>query len=203
MDICVFGGAFDPIHSGHINIAKQSLEIFNFDKLIFMVSKEPPHKENHKADFYHRYNMVNIALNSINNDKFIATDIENTMSEKSYTYNSLIELKKQYRNSNFYFLTGTDIFSTITEWYNWEKLLDITNFIIGYRPGVSFDSMMEKLPDIVKNKIKMKDRVLLFNFKNKIEISSSEIRSNVLLYKDFLDKNVYEYIINNNLYKEV
>lgn len=203
MDICVFGGAFDPIHSGHINIAKQSLEIFNFDKLIFMVSKEPPHKENHKADFYHRYNMVNIALDSINNDKFIATDIENTMSEKSYTYNSLIELKKQYRDSNFYFLTGTDIFSTITEWYNWEKLLDITNFIIGYRPGVSFDSMMEKLPDIVKNKIKMKDRVLLFNFKNKIEISSSEIRSNVLLYKDFLDKNVYEYIINNNLYKEV
>lgn len=203
MNICVFGGAFDPIHSGHINIAKQSLNHFNFDKLIFMVSKEPPHKENHKADFFHRYNMVKIALKSINNDKFIVSDIENNMTEKSYTYNSLLELKKVYKESNLYFLTGTDIFSTITEWYNWEKLIDITNFIIGYRPGVSFESMMKNLPDIIQNKIKTKDRILLFNLEDKIEISSSEIRSNVLLYKDFLDKNVFDYIINNNLYKGV
>lgn len=203
MNICVFGGAFDPIHSGHINIAKQSLNHFNFDKLIFMVSKEPPHKENHKADFFHRYNMVKIALNSINNEKFIVSDIENNMTEKSYTYNSLVELKKVYKESNLYFLTGTDIFSTITEWYNWEKLIDITNFIIGYRPGVSFESMMKNLPDIIQNRIKTKDRILLFNLEDKIEISSSEIRSNVLLYKDFLDKNVFDYIINNNLYKGV
>lgn len=203
MNICVFGGAFDPIHSGHINIAKQSLNYFNFDKLIFMVSKEPPHKENHKADFFHRYNMVKIALKSINNDKFIVSDIENNMTEKSYTYNSLLELKKIYKESNLYFLTGTDIFSTITEWYNWEKLIDITNFIIGYRPGVSFESMMKNLPDIIQNKIKTKDRILLFNLEDKIEISSSKIRSNVLLYKDFLDKNVFDYIINNNLYKGV
>lgn len=203
MNICVFGGAFDPIHSGHINIAKQSLNYFNFDKLIFMVSKEPPHKENHKADFFHRYNMVKIALKSINNDKFIVSDIENNMTEKSYTYNSLLELKKVYKESNLYFLTGTDIFSTITEWYNWEKLIDITNFIIGYRPGVSFESMMKTLPDIIQNRIKTKDRILLFNLEDKIEISSSEIRSNVLLYKDFLDKNVFDYIINNNLYKGV
>lgn len=203
MNICVFGGAFDPIHSGHINIAIQSINYFNIDKLIFMVSKEPPHKENHKAEFFHRYNMVKIALKSINNDKFLVSDIENKMKEKSYTYNSLIELKKHYKDSNFYFLTGSDIFSTITEWYNWEKLLDITNFIIGYRPGVSFESMMNNLPEKVQNKIKMKDNVFLFNFEDKIDISSSEIRSNVLLYKDFLDKNVYEYIINNKLYKEV
>ena len=65
MKICIFGGAFDPVHKGHIEIAYSALETYNMDKLIFMVSKEPPHKSNHKVSFNHRFNMVKLVTDII------------------------------------------------------------------------------------------------------------------------------------------
>ena len=111
MNICIFGGAFDPVHKGHIKIALSALKQFNIDKLIFMVSKEPPHKSSHKAEFIHRYNMVKLVTDKYS--FFDVTDIENRSDTLSYTYNSLQEINKLYKNDNLYFLVGSDIFATI------------------------------------------------------------------------------------------
>lgn len=202
MDICIFGGAFDPVHKGHIAIAQSAVKRFNFDKLLFMVSKEPPHKSNHTASFTHRLNMVKLALNRLGS-KFDVTDIEAKLNDLSYTYNSLSALKEIYPNDNIYFLVGSDIFASIEKWYNYKKLFDLAYFIIGCRPGNSFKNMIESVPDDIKKRIADKDKIELFEI-DSFYISSSEIRRGIKKYLEYLPSLVAEYIINNNLYnKEV
>lgn len=202
MDICIFGGAFDPVHKGHIAIAQSAVKRFNFDKLLFMVSKEPPHKSNHTASFTHRLNMVKLALNGLGS-KFDVTDIEAKLNDLSYTYNSLSALKEIYPNDNIYFLVGSDIFASIEKWYNYKKLFDLAYFIIGCRPGNSFKNMIESVPDDIKKRIADKDKIELFEI-DSFYISSSEIRRGIKKYLEYLPALVAEYIINNNLYnKEV
>lgn len=202
MDICIFGGAFDPVHKGHIAIALSALKKYNFDKLLFMVSKEPPHKSNHTASFIHRINMVQLAISGLG-DKFGVTDIEAKLKDLSYTYNSLSALKEIYANDNIYFLVGSDIFASIEKWYNYKKLFDLAHFIIGCRPGISFKNMIESVPDDIKKRIIDKDKIELFEI-DSFNISSSEIRQSIKKYLEYLPSLVAEYIINNNLYnKEV
>ncbi len=202
MDICIFGGAFDPVHKGHIAIALSALKKYNFDKLLFMVSKEPPHKSNHTASFIHRINMVQLAISGFG-DKFGVTDIEAKLKDLSYTYNSLSALKEIYANDNIYFLVGSDIFASIEKWYNYKKLFDLAYFIIGCRPGISFKNMIESVPDDIKKRIIDKDKIELFEI-DSFNISSSEIRQSIKKYLEYLPSLVGEYIINNNLYnKEV
>lgn len=202
MNICIFGGAFDPVHNGHIAIALSAVKKFHFDKLLFMVSKEPPHKSSHTASFIHRLNMVNLALNGLD-DKFGVTDIEGKLNDLSYTYNSLSALKEIYFNDNIYFLVGSDIFASIEKWYNYNKLFDLAYFIIGCRPGLSFKNMINSVPDDIKKRIENKDKIELFEI-NSFDISSSEIRQCIKKYLEYLPSKVAEYIINNNLYsKEV
>lgn len=202
MDICIFGGAFDPVHKGHIAIALSALKKYNFDKLLFMVSKEPPHKSNHTASFIHRINMVQLAISELG-DKFGVTDIEAKLKDLSYTYNSLSALKEIYANDNIYFLVGSDIFASIEKWYNYKKLFDLAYFIIGCRPGISFKNMIESVPDDIKKRVIDKDKIELFEI-DSFNISSSEIRQSIKKYLEYLPSLVAEYIINNNLYnKEV
>lgn len=202
MNICIFGGAFDPVHKGHIAIAESAVKKFNFDKLLFMVSKNPPHKSSHTASFCHRINMVNLALKGLDN-KFSVTDIEAKLNDLSYTYNSLSALKEIYCNDNIYFLVGSDIFASIEKWYNYKQLFDLAYFIIGCRPGISFKNMIESVPDDIKKRIADRNKIALFEI-DSFNISSSEIRKSIKKYLEYLPSNVAEYIIKNNLYnKEV
>lgn len=202
MNICIFGGAFDPIHKGHIAIACSAVKQFNFDKLLFMVSKEPPHKTSHTAPFFHRLNMVKLAINELG-ERFGVTDIEAKRNDLSYTYNSLSALKDIYINDNIYFLVGSDIFASIEKWYNYKKLFDLAYFIIGCRPGISFQNMIANVPDDIKKRIENKDRIELFEI-DSFNISSSEIRKSIKKYFEFMPESVVEYIMNNQLYnKEV
>ena len=89
MSICIFPGTFNPIHNAHIKMAEFAVKNYNFEKIIFIPSYIPPHKEVDKVLAKHRYNMVKLAI--ANNPKFVISDIEYMSEGKSY---SLITVKK-------------------------------------------------------------------------------------------------------------
>ena len=131
---------------------------------------------------------------------FDVTDIENRSDTLSYTYNSLQEINKLYKNDNLYFLVGSDIFATIESWYKYNELFDFTTFIVGYRPGISFENMLGQLPKNIINRIVEHNKIELFQL-DSVDISSSYIRENIEKSYEFLPEEVYVYIKQNKLYR--
>lgn len=101
LKIGIFGGAFNPVHNGHLNLAKHYLDELGLDKILFIPTNIPPHKSNEDfAGRKDRFNMLRLAIKPY--DKFEVSDIEFKRDGKSYTYDTLLELKKIYKNAEFY-----------------------------------------------------------------------------------------------------
>ena len=189
MKICIFPGTFNPIHLGHIKMAEYVLSNYNFEKIIFIPSYLPPHKEIDSRLANHRYNMVKLALDS--NPKFEISDIEYKSETKSY---SLITVKKIIEQcgikNRLYFIIGTDAFIKIESWYKADELKPLVHFIVFPRKGddiVELDNLREKGWD--------------FEITNMdyVDISSTEIRAGKEVNK--VNTNVEAYIKENELYK--
>lgn len=188
MAIALIGGRFDPIHIGHLIIAEDLLEILNVEKVIFLLSHNPPHKIVYSS-FEDRFNMIKIAIN--NYKKFEVWDIERRMNlEKSYSFLVLKEiLRMDYKN--LYFVIGSDQFENFKNWYNYEEILNMVNVVVVQRPSKNYNYPKELL-----NKVKILNNRL-------IEVSSSEIRKRIKENREFkflVPYGVYEYIIERKLY---
>ncbi len=202
MKICIFGGTFDPIHNGHIHIAKEALSQFNLDKVIFI----PTGNSYMKSDVtpaIHRFNMLNLAVNGI--DKFETSDIEIKREGYTYTKDTVEELKKIYPEDELCFLIGTDTLFMIEKWYKPEYLFENLIFIVADRN----DSETDKKTAELKDKFNAKIEFLNSDF---YDISSSEIREyfskNGYSYEDKLvseniSEEVFEYIKSNHLYLDL
>ncbi len=129
MNICIFPGTFNPIHEAHLKIAEFALKNYGFEKVIFIPSYVPPHKEINKNLAKHRFNMVKLATRS--NPKFEVSDIEYKNEGKSYSFYTVKEIIKQYDiNGKLNFLIGTDAFDKIDSWYKSVELKNLVHFIV-------------------------------------------------------------------------
>lgn len=115
MKIAVFGGAFNPVHIGHTELVRLFDEKLHFDKILIIPSKISPHKS---SDILigagYRMNMCRIAFSSQKNA--VVSDIEQRRDGKSYTVDTLRELKERYPNDELYLICGSDMFLTLHEW---------------------------------------------------------------------------------------
>lgn len=136
MRLGVFGGSFDPIHVGHLIIAEYAREFMKLDKVIFIPVGNPSHRENKLESNYHRYNMVKMAIK--NNKNFEISDIEMRDGKINYTYDTLMELKKIYMDSDFFEIIGEDSADYLHKWKNYEELLENCNFLIFKREGFNY-----------------------------------------------------------------
>jgi len=188
MAIALIGGRFDPIHLGHLIIAQDLLELLDINKVVFLLSYNPPHK-NAIASFEDRYNMIKLSIN--NYKKFEVWDIEKKLSlEKSYSYIVLNEILKNIKEK-IYFVIGSDQFESFETWYKYEEILKIVDVVVVQRPNKNYN-----YPKNLINRVKILNNRL-------IDISSSEIRERIKKNKEFrffLTKEVYEYIIENRIY---
>lgn len=188
MNICVFAGTFNPIHNAHIKMAEFALEKYGFDKIIFIPSYLPPHKDIDKSLSTHRYNMVKLAISD--NKKFEISDIEYKSEGKSYSLITVKKIIEQYKISGrLNFIIGTDAFSKIESWYHADELKRLVHFIVFPRQG----DYIEKLHEL-------KDNGWDFELVNSVlmNISSTEIRQKT---KNMTDKKIEEYIKDHGLYK--
>lgn len=209
--IGLFGGTFNPIHIGHLTLAINVYNSFKMNEYIFIPSKIPPHKNLGLTLPEKRYEMVLIAISNFSGN-FKVSDIELKTRGISYTYKTLKYFRELYREDILSFVCGSDIFATIGHWQDWQHLFDFANFIIVNRKEMPFEFMMSKIPptlrsniiDLVDFNYEKYGKIILYHM-DEIEISSTDIRNKFKNreIKKYLTKGVYEYINENNLYKEV
>ena len=196
MKYCLFSGTFNPVHNAHILMAQKVLKEFNFNKIIFIPAYMQPLKDYDycKLTAKHRLNMLQAALK--NYPEFEVNTIEYDKKDVSYTYNTILELYKTLPDieGKINFIIGTDALINIEKWYEYEKLIQLTDFILLIRDNNDLEKCKK-----IKN----------INFKllksDKINISSSQIRNLVKNNEDIsklVPKEVQEYIKQNNLYTE-
>ena len=197
--IGVFGGAFNPIHNGHINLAKQYMKELSLDKLLFIPTAVPPHKSAvGLADETDRLNMLKLAIDGI--DKFEVSDIEFKRTGKSYTYDTLTELKKIYPLSNFYLIIGADQLFNFDKWYKYKEILSLVTLCTSAR---EYESEKAEMLDFA-NSLDALDKNKFFILKTPVlKVSSSEVREKIKRGEDVLSllpKSVYNYICERGLY---
>ena len=189
--IGVFGGTFNPIHIGHLAVAQTAQEAMRLDKVIFVPSNWPPHKNSDTiAAARHRFNMVRLAIKG--NSFFAISDFEIKRPGKSYTIDTLKYLRRIFpKGAKIFFIIGGDTLPHLKEWKYIDGILKMANFVVVNRPG-----------QFRKNRGK---RIRYYSVSmSGIDISSSNIRSRIAqsrATKYYVPDNVLSYIRKHRLYK--
>jgi nicotinate-nucleotide adenylyltransferase len=141
---------FDPLHSGHIAVARAALRKFRLDAIFFIPSGRPPHKaQGPITPFEHRYAMVVLAC--AGEPRFIPSLAEADTSGAgafSYTIDTVRRFQSQLagKASRLFFITGADAFLQIATWKEPLALLDSCDFIVAHRPGFSVNRLADAIP---------------------------------------------------------
>jgi nicotinate-nucleotide adenylyltransferase len=223
MNVGLLGGTFDPIHRGHLAVARAAQERFHLGRVLFVPAGAPPHKQKQPiTPFAHRYAMV--ALATSNEKSFVPSDIESYEQldgKPSYSIDTVRRLKKQLKKSDrLFFIIGMDAFKDIASWRSPEELLKEAEFIVVSRPGYSLADIGASLPQklrsdpkvtkALKNRPASGDVVLLGATLHVLpdvqeKISATQIRTAARSGRNLqslVDPEVADYIRKTGLYKE-
>jgi nicotinate-nucleotide adenylyltransferase len=142
-DTALFGGTFDPVHNGHIEIARAAADRFNLAKILFVPAANPPHKpEGVTSPYEDRFRMVELACAA--DPRFEASRIE-AGSERSYSIHT-IEKLNALGMGPLGFLIGADAFADIRSWYRWRDVVASVEFIVVTRPSVAREDASWETP---------------------------------------------------------
>jgi nicotinate-nucleotide adenylyltransferase len=149
--IALFGGSFDPVHAGHLVVARAADRRFNFDEMHFIPASCPPHKlKQHLAPFPHRFAMV--ALACTEHPHFVPSLAEAgedfSGSQLHYSVDTVRYFRHAYRGQGdrIFFILGADAFLDIPMWKEYETLLGLCDFVIANRPGIRLEALRLVIP---------------------------------------------------------
>lgn len=164
MKIGLYFGSFNPIHHGHLIIAKHILEHTDLQQIWFVVSPQNPLKpSNGLLNEYHRLHLVNLAIEG--EPEFKASDIEFRLPKPSYTIDTLTYLQEKYPTHEFTVLMGSDSFENLSKWKNPEQLLKNYHIVVYERPGHTVQVPIPQQVTILKAPL--------------LEISATHIRQSI------------------------
>lgn len=134
--IGLFGGTFDPIHLGHVQVAQDVQQRFLLEKIIFIPSAQPPHKPSKIcANADDRIEMARLAVSG--REDFSISDIELRRTGPSYSIDTMSYFKRtSSSDAQLYFIVGLDAFLEIETWKSYQALFDQMPFIVMSRPGI-------------------------------------------------------------------
>ncbi len=147
--IGLLGGSFDPVHVGHLAVARAAHRRLHLDEVHFIPAGRPPHKPRHElAPFPHRYAMV--ALACAEHAHFVPSLAEAGADYSGrhvhYTIETVQRYQREYPQARLYFITGVDTFLEIPTWKEYEKLLGLCDFIVASRPGYRLEALRLVIP---------------------------------------------------------
>ena len=191
----ILGGAFNPVHRGHIALASDIRAAKGSDGVLLVPSYIPPRKTvTGMADFEDRVRMLELAL--ADDPTLQISRIESESDSPGYTLLTVQALKKRYPDVSFYFIIGADLLSEFSGWYEAEEILKELPVVVGSRPGVAL-----QLPDnLPRTRFTVYDTRLL-------DISSRDVRAAVAAgitsheLAKLLPEQVADYILERGLYK--
>lgn len=131
--IGIFGGTFDPVHYGHLRAALEAKEIFGLDQVRLIPSAQPPHRNPPHASVAMRVQMLKLAIED--RSGFIIDTREVDRAGVSYMALTLESLRREFPNQPLLLFIGSDAFSRLTTWYQWQRLFEFAHIIVLTRPG--------------------------------------------------------------------
>ncbi len=196
MRLGVFGGAFNPVHNGHVNLARRFIEILSLDRLLVIPTANPPHRSTVGfAPAQNRFEMLSLAFDGIKEAKI--SDIEFKRKGKNYTSDTVDELKRLYPDAEIYLIIGSDQFLYFDKWYRYKELLGKVTVCTAPREKIT-RNVLEKY---AREKL-CGGKYYIADFEP-LEISSSEIREKLQCGEDvslIIPPSVYNYIKEKELY---
>ena len=127
--VALFGGTFDPVHEGHLSIARAARDAMKLDRVVFIPCRQSPHKENHAlASDDQRIDMLELALS--NEPWALISEMEMHLPPPSYSWVTAEAMSKIYPESRLFWIVGSDQWSVIQSWARPEHLADLVEFIV-------------------------------------------------------------------------
>jgi nicotinate-nucleotide adenylyltransferase len=198
MKIGIFGGTFDPPHIGHLILAAEALEQLNLDHVLWVLTTFPPHKKQLKiTPLVNRVRMVELAIED--NPRFIISRVEIDREPPHYAVDTVMLLKAQAPQDEFYYLMGMDSFNELPMWHHpadFVKICDGIVVMLRHGETLNTSTVDAKVP-VVGEKTQFLSAPI-------IEISSSDIRYRIkkgIQYRYLVPDKIYLYIQDNRLYK--
>lgn len=213
MKIGIFGGSFNPPHNGHVNSLTTVQKKMGFDKIHIVPNNQNPLKvPTEMAEPEHRMAMAKLAFATYG-DAFFIDDIELKRGGKSFTIDTIKELRKKYEAKDLYLILGPDNFETLSEWKDYKKILTEANLVVTTRPGYQIPESESEFPDYLSGLIAESDfgavelttgRSIEFLTLDDMDIASSELRKKLRVGRPvdkFLPLAVENYIKEHKLYR--
>lgn len=142
--IGILGGTFNPIHCGHLYLAESAMKAASLDEVLFIPSGVSYMKDQREIlSPVDRMEMVKLAISNYPN--FNTSSIEINKAGNSYSYETILELKEQYHDVDFFFLTGADTLFSIESWKNPDVIFREAAILAAYRVGVSLEALQQQI----------------------------------------------------------
>jgi len=172
----ILGGTFDPVHHGHLRLAIEVLERLGLDEVRLLPTATTNLRDTPTASPAQRLAMLESALVP----GLVADDREIRRGGRSYTIDTLIEMRQELPQASFYFVLGADAWNALPRWHRWQELLDYANLVIATRPGVTLTDIPElaaaRCETLAEFRAARAGRVLVLPIP-RLPISSTDIRA--------------------------
>lgn len=205
----IFGGTFDPIHYGHLNLAQELLQQLPLDEIRFIPCQIPVFDKTAQASPQQRLAMLQLALSE--HTKFVIDERELNRLTPSYTVDTLLSLRNEINKASLCLIIGTDTLNDLTRWHRWHELIQLAHFIIVLRPDYPLPQSGEVADLIQQHQIndaqllKQKSAGYIYIANTKPStISATEIRHKIaadINIENLLPNNVLKFIKQENLYQ--
>jgi nicotinate-nucleotide adenylyltransferase len=185
----IFGGTFDPVHSGHIEAVNSFLASHLIDEIWVMLTPDPPHKSPnpHRASYEHRLAMLKLAFQGVENVQI--STIENELPTPSYSLQTLQYLTGKYPENHFFLCLGEDSVSSFHTWYRYEEILKDFSILAAERPG----------SDSQKGRPEVLEKTIFVEHKP-VDVSSTAVRGDESGNQNMVPDAVAAYIQEYELY---
>ena len=197
--IALMGGTFNPVHNGHLELAKAAKEQYSdIEKVIFLPNNKPAYKSDKELiSPDERIDMLELAIEDM--EYACISDIEIKRGDITYSADTIAEIRNVNPDLKIYFIVGADSLYTVNKWYKYEEFLKSCSLLVARRNS-GYEDMRKYADKLMKN---IKGADIDFIIIPEIDISSTDIRDNADDYdylSDKVPKKVREYIQENSLY---